>query len=56
MLDQLVFMVAHNLLDQSSHPVAYNGVADFLADGYADAELLYLFFAEPIHDELVIGK
>lgn len=39
-----------------AHPVADNGIAHLFADGNPYAKFLYLFFAEPIHDELMVRK
>jgi hypothetical protein len=56
MLDNLVLMVPDNLFNQPSHPVADNRIADLFAARNADAKLLYLFFARPIDNKLMIGE
>lgn len=56
MLDQLVLLVTDDLLDEPAHPVADNGVAHLFADGNSYAEFLYLFFAEPVDDKLMVRK
>ena len=52
----LRLMMADNLLDQPSHPVADYGIPDLLADGYAHPEPLYLSARKPIHYILMIRK
>lgn len=56
MLDEPVLMVADDLFHEPAHPVADNGIAHLFADGNPYAKFLYLFFAEPIHDELMVRK
>lgn len=56
MLDQLVLMMTNDFLHEPAHPVADNGIAHLFADGNSYAKFLYLFFAEPVHDKLVVRK
>ena len=52
----LRFVMAHNFLDQPSHPVTDDRVAHLFAYRNTGAELLHLFFRKPIHHELMIGE
>lgn len=44
-----------NLFHHPPDPVAHNGIADFLADGYPQTEMLLLRLRHRIQNELMIG-
>lgn len=54
--DNFRLMVTDNFLYQPSHPVAYHGVSNLLADRYTYAETLHLFSGKPVHHILMIRK
>lgn len=46
MLSNLILVPPDDLLDETTHPVAHNGIADLFAARHAYPKLLYLFLRD----------
>lgn len=52
----LARLVANDLFHKPSHPIAHDGIADFLAGRDAEPERFRFMLAGPVHDELAVGE